>query len=138
LHAIGIAFVIIGQSGSILAYWQAIDKLLNRDLMIVTPPVGARPTSPTQAASYRNVAIDPYRAVLAIQDRARFSAGESINEWIYPLHCGEAFCNLGSCCWARCRCSSTPPVWRAASRAAAPDGGDKRSIGISARSPAPS
>jgi len=30
-----------------------------------------------------------------VQDRADFSAGERFLEWQYPLHCGEAFGNVG-------------------------------------------
>jgi uncharacterized iron-regulated membrane protein len=51
---------------------------------------------PNRAATYRNVVVDQFSgAVLAIQDRGRFSAGETFNEWVYPLHCGEAFGNFG-------------------------------------------
>ncbi|RUP00362.1 PepSY domain-containing protein [Hyphomicrobium sp.] len=51
---------------------------------------------PNRAATYRNVVVDQFSgAVLTIQDRDKFSAGETFNEWVYPLHCGEAFGNFG-------------------------------------------
>ena len=44
----------------------------------------------------RNVTIDQYKGqVLHVQDRANFTAGETFLEWQYPLHCGEAFGNIG-------------------------------------------
>ena len=51
---------------------------------------------PNRAGTYRNVTIDQYSGqVLHIQDRAKFTAGETFLEWQYPLHCGEAFGNIG-------------------------------------------
>jgi len=51
---------------------------------------------PNRWATYRNVTIDQYSGqVLYVQDRADFSAGERFLEWQYPLHCGEAFGNVG-------------------------------------------
>ncbi len=51
---------------------------------------------PNRAATYRNVTIDQYSGqVLHIQDRKKFTAGETFLEWQYPLHCGEAFGNIG-------------------------------------------
>lgn len=37
---LGAVFVIAGLTGSVLAYWQAIDEWLNKDMMAVTVPVG--------------------------------------------------------------------------------------------------
>jgi uncharacterized iron-regulated membrane protein len=51
---------------------------------------------PNRASTNRNVTIDQYSGqVLHIQDRANFTAGERFLEWQYPLHCGEAFGNIG-------------------------------------------
>ncbi|HUI22641.1 MAG TPA: PepSY-associated TM helix domain-containing protein [Methylocella sp.] len=51
---------------------------------------------PNRASTNRNVTIDQYSGqVLYVQDRNKFSAGETFLEWQYPLHCGEAFGNAG-------------------------------------------
>lgn len=51
---------------------------------------------PNKATSYRTVSLNPAGGdVIAIHDTARFSAGERVLEWLYPLHCGEAFGNAG-------------------------------------------
>lgn len=51
---------------------------------------------PNRAGTYRNVTIDQYsEQVLHVQDRAKFTAGETSLESQYPLHCGEAFGNIG-------------------------------------------
>jgi len=38
---LGSVFVVVGLTGSILAFWQAIDELLNKDIMIIAAPQGA-------------------------------------------------------------------------------------------------
>jgi uncharacterized iron-regulated membrane protein len=51
---------------------------------------------PNRASTNRNVTIDQYSGqILHVQDRATFGAGERLLEWLYPLHCGEAFGNAG-------------------------------------------
>ncbi|WP_442756558.1 PepSY-associated TM helix domain-containing protein [Methylocystis sp. JAN1] len=51
---------------------------------------------PNQTKTYRNVGIDQYSGqVLHVQDRARFSGGETFLEWLFPIHSGEAFGGLG-------------------------------------------
>jgi uncharacterized iron-regulated membrane protein len=51
---------------------------------------------PNRASTNRNVTIDQYSGqVLHVQDRKSFTAGETFLEWQYPLHCGEAFGNVG-------------------------------------------
>jgi uncharacterized iron-regulated membrane protein len=51
---------------------------------------------PNRWATYRNVTIDQYSGeILYVQDRANSTAGERFLEWLYPLHCGEAFGNYG-------------------------------------------
>ncbi|SFK69186.1 PepSY-associated TM helix domain-containing protein [Methylocapsa palsarum] len=53
-------------------------------------------SEPNRASTNRNVTIDQYSgAILHIQDRNTFTAGETFLEWQYPLHCGEAFGNAG-------------------------------------------
>ncbi|HTV32308.1 MAG TPA: PepSY-associated TM helix domain-containing protein [Methylocella sp.] len=51
---------------------------------------------PNQASTNRNVTIDQFSGnILHVQDRRNFTAGETFLEWLYPLHCGEAFGNIG-------------------------------------------
>lgn len=51
---------------------------------------------PNRTGTNRNVTIDQYSGqILHVQDRNDFTAGETFLEWLYPLHCGEAFGNLG-------------------------------------------
>ena len=51
---------------------------------------------PNRASTNRNVTIDQYSGqILHLQDRKNFTAGETFLEWQYPLHCGEAFGNIG-------------------------------------------
>lgn len=51
---------------------------------------------PNRAKTFRNVGVDRYSGdVLYVQDRDRFTAGERILEWLFPLHSGEAFGALG-------------------------------------------
>lgn len=53
-------------------------------------------SEPNRSSTYRNVTIDQYSGqILHVQDRAKFTAGETFLEWQYPLHCGEAFGNPG-------------------------------------------
>jgi uncharacterized iron-regulated membrane protein len=47
---------------------------------------------PNRTKTYRNVGVDQYSGrVLHVQDRNRFTAGETFLEWLFPLHTGEAF-----------------------------------------------
>ena len=48
-------------------------------------PVG-KPESPSISTAVKS---------LHVQDRRDFTAGETFLEWLYPLHCGEAFGNGG-------------------------------------------
>lgn len=51
---------------------------------------------PNRTKTYRNVGIDQYSGqVLRVQDRGSFSAGEKFIEWLFPLHTGEAFGEIG-------------------------------------------
>ncbi len=51
---------------------------------------------PNRSKTYRNVGVDQYSGeVLHVQDRAAFSAGERFLEWLFPLHSGEAFGDIG-------------------------------------------
>ncbi len=51
---------------------------------------------PNRTKTYRNVGVDQYSGeVLHVQDRAGFSAGERFLEWLFPLHSGEAFGDIG-------------------------------------------
>ena len=53
-------------------------------------------SEPNRSITNRNVAVDQYSgAVLHVEDRENYSAGERFLEWLYPLHCGEAFGNPG-------------------------------------------
>ncbi|MGO9236607.1 MAG: PepSY-associated TM helix domain-containing protein [Methylocella sp.] len=53
-------------------------------------------SEPNRWGTFRNVTIDQYHGqVLHVQDRTNFTAGETFLEWQYPLHCGEAFGNIG-------------------------------------------
>jgi uncharacterized iron-regulated membrane protein len=51
---------------------------------------------PNRSKTYRNVGVDQYSGeVLQVQDRAAFTAGERFLEWLFPLHSGEAFGEIG-------------------------------------------
>ena len=51
---------------------------------------------PNRTKTYRNVGIDQYSGqVLRVQDRDGFTAGEKFIEWLFPLHTGEAFGEIG-------------------------------------------
>jgi len=51
---------------------------------------------PNRTKTFRNVGVDRYSGrVLQAQDRDDFTAGETFLEWLFPLHCGEAFGALG-------------------------------------------
>lgn len=51
---------------------------------------------PSRWGTHRNVTIDQYSGkVLHVEDRSKFTAGETFLEWQYPLHSGEAFGNFG-------------------------------------------
>jgi len=54
------------------------------------------PDEPSRSRTFRNVGVDQYSGrVLGVQDRGRFTAGETFLEWLYPLHSGEAFGAIG-------------------------------------------
>lgn len=54
------------------------------------------PDEPSRSRTFRNVGVDQYSGrLLEAQDRANFSSGERLLEWLYPLHSGEAFGDLG-------------------------------------------
>jgi len=49
---------------------------------------------PNKTSTNRNVTIDQYSGkILHVQDRRNSTPGETVLEWLYPLHCGEAFGN---------------------------------------------
>jgi uncharacterized iron-regulated membrane protein len=51
---------------------------------------------PNRTKTYRNVGVDQYSGeILQVQDRKTFSAGETFLEWLFPLHSGEAFGEIG-------------------------------------------
>ncbi len=51
---------------------------------------------PNRTKTYRNVGVDQYSGqVLHVQDRGKFTAGETFLEWLFPLHSGEAFGAIG-------------------------------------------
>jgi len=51
---------------------------------------------PSRSRTFRNVGVDQYSGgVLGVQDRKRFTTGETFLEWLYPLHSGEAFGEIG-------------------------------------------
>lgn len=51
---------------------------------------------PNRTKTFRNVGIDRYSGqVLHVQDRNNFTAGEAFLEWLFPLHTGEAFGEIG-------------------------------------------
>lgn len=51
---------------------------------------------PSRSRTFRNVGVDQYSGrALGVQDRKRFTAGETFLEWLYPLHSGEAFGEIG-------------------------------------------
>jgi uncharacterized iron-regulated membrane protein len=59
--------------------------------------VGKQSTDePNRTKTFRNVGIDRYSGrVLHVQDRDRFTAGETFLEWLFPVHSGEAFGAIG-------------------------------------------
>jgi uncharacterized iron-regulated membrane protein len=51
---------------------------------------------PNRSTTSRNVTIDQYSGrILHVQDREDFTAGDRLLEWLFPLHCGEAFGTVG-------------------------------------------
>jgi len=51
---------------------------------------------PNRTKTLRNVGVDQYSGqVLHVQDRQSFTAGERFLEWLFPLHSGEAFGEVG-------------------------------------------
>lgn len=53
-------------------------------------------SEPNQSSTTRNVGVEQYTgAVLYIQDRERFTRGETFLEWLFPIHSGEIFGGLG-------------------------------------------
>ncbi|ARN83631.1 peptidase M4 [Methylocystis bryophila] len=51
---------------------------------------------PSRSKTFRNVGVDQYGGeVLGVQDRSGFTAGERFLEWLFPLHSGEAFGEIG-------------------------------------------
>lgn len=51
---------------------------------------------PNRTKTFRNVGVDQFSGqVLHVQDRNRFTAGETFLEWLFPLHTGEAFGEIG-------------------------------------------
>ncbi|MGO9430027.1 PepSY-associated TM helix domain-containing protein [Rhodoblastus sp.] len=51
---------------------------------------------PNRTKTYRNVGVDQYSGrILHVQDRRKFTAGETFLEWLFPLHSGEAFGAIG-------------------------------------------
>ncbi|HEY8067145.1 MAG TPA: PepSY-associated TM helix domain-containing protein [Methylosinus sp.] len=51
---------------------------------------------PNRTKTFRNIGVDRYSGrVLQVQDRDDFTTGERVLEWLFPLHCGEAFGALG-------------------------------------------
>jgi uncharacterized iron-regulated membrane protein len=53
-------------------------------------------SEPNGAKTFRNVGVDQYSGrVLHVQDREDFTAGERLLEWLFPLHSGEAFGDIG-------------------------------------------
>ncbi|HTO80438.1 MAG TPA: PepSY-associated TM helix domain-containing protein [Methylocystis sp.] len=51
---------------------------------------------PNRTKTYRNVGVNQYSGrVVQVQDRKSFTAGERFLEWIFPLHSGEAFGDIG-------------------------------------------
>jgi uncharacterized iron-regulated membrane protein len=51
---------------------------------------------PNRTETYRNVGVDQFTGqVLHVQDRGVFTAGERFLEWLFPLHSGEAFGEIG-------------------------------------------
>lgn len=53
-------------------------------------------SEPNQTKTFRNVGVDQYSGdILQAQDRKNFTGGETVLEWLYPIHSGEAFGGLG-------------------------------------------
>jgi uncharacterized iron-regulated membrane protein len=51
---------------------------------------------PNRTQTFRNVGIDQYSGqILHVQDRNTFTGGERFLEWLFPLHSGEAFGEIG-------------------------------------------
>ena len=59
--------------------------------------VGKRaPDEVNFADAQRRLVVDQYSGkILYIQDPHHFTAGDTFLEWLYPLHCGEAFGTIG-------------------------------------------
>jgi uncharacterized iron-regulated membrane protein len=54
------------------------------------------PDEPSRSRTFRNVGVDQYSGrVLGVQDRRGFTGGETFLEWLYPIHSGEAFGEIG-------------------------------------------
>jgi uncharacterized iron-regulated membrane protein len=65
---LGAVFVVVGLTGSILAFWQGIDEWLNKDIMTVAAPEGAsyRPLNQILAAAKAAAPPDGMPAVLTM------------------------------------------------------------------------
>jgi len=51
---------------------------------------------PNKTITFRNVGVDQYSGEIRhVQDRNTYTAGEKFMEWLFPLHSGEAFGELG-------------------------------------------
>lgn len=51
---------------------------------------------PNQTQTFRNVGVEQYTGeILQAQDRGNFTGGETVLEWLFPIHSGEAFGGLG-------------------------------------------
>jgi uncharacterized iron-regulated membrane protein len=51
---------------------------------------------PNQTKTTRNVGVEQYTGeITGVQDRGRFTGGETFLEWLFPIHSGEAFGGLG-------------------------------------------
>ncbi|HUB65381.1 MAG TPA: PepSY-associated TM helix domain-containing protein [Methylocella sp.] len=77
---LGAVFVVVGLTGSILAFWQTIDEWLNKDIMIVAAPSGAvsyRPLDEILAASRAAAPPNGIPAVLTMPRHAKAAASVS-------------------------------------------------------------
>ena len=53
-------------------------------------------SEPNKTRTYRNVSIDQYSGeILQMQDPHKFTAGEKLFEWLFPVHTGEIFGEYG-------------------------------------------
>jgi hypothetical protein len=53
-------------------------------------------SEPNKTRTYRNVSIDQYSGeILQIQDPHKFTAGDKLFEWLFPIHTGEIFGEYG-------------------------------------------